>query len=105
MKVVAEEQFGPVLPVNRYSDLDAAVAEANDTDFGLCGSVWSSDARKASEVAARLEAGTVYVNSHGDISPKVPFGGWKTSGIGKEGGLAGLDAYAELQARVVHKTQ
>ncbi|CUU59292.1 Acyl-CoA reductase [Parafrankia irregularis] len=104
MSVVAEEQFGPVLPVIRYVELDDAVAAANGTEYGLCGSVWSADVEKASAVAARLVAGTVYVNSHGDVSPSAPFGGCRASGVGRECGRPGIDAYAELQTRVVHKT-
>jgi acyl-CoA reductase-like NAD-dependent aldehyde dehydrogenase len=103
MEVVREEQFGPVLPVLRYTDVDDAVAQANGTDYGLCASVWSADVEAASRIASRLTAGTVLVNSHGDISPAFPFGGCKSSGIGRECGQAGLDAYAELQTRITHK--
>jgi acyl-CoA reductase-like NAD-dependent aldehyde dehydrogenase len=103
MRIVEEEQFGPVLPVIAYTDVDAAIAEANDTEFGLCGSVWSADQGRAAELANRLEAGTVYVNSHGDIAPHITFGGVKASGIGKENGAPGLDAYSELQTQFVPK--
>src|SRR5262249_5156296 len=65
-RLVREEQFGPVLPVLRYSDIDDAIARANDTDFGLGGSVWSSDPERAFEVATRVDAGMVWVNKHLD---------------------------------------
>ena len=72
-RLVREEQFGPVLPVLRYSDIDDAIARANDTDFGLGGSVWSSDLDRAYAVAARIDAGTVWVNKHLDLAPDTPF--------------------------------
>jgi acyl-CoA reductase-like NAD-dependent aldehyde dehydrogenase len=103
MRVVEEEQFGPVLPVISYTDVDAAIAEANDTEYGLCGSVWSADVPRATALAARLEAGTVYANSHGDLGPHITFGGVKSSGIGKENGALGLDAYADVQTQFVPK--
>ncbi|MGG5752812.1 aldehyde dehydrogenase family protein [Zafaria sp. Z1313] len=88
--LVAEEQFGPALPIIRYTDLDQAVEMANGLDVGLGASVWSSDAARAREVAARLEAGTVWINKHGAVDPRVPFGGAKQSGYGLEFGVAGL---------------
>jgi acyl-CoA reductase-like NAD-dependent aldehyde dehydrogenase len=94
--LVAEEQFGPALPVLPYDDLEAAVAAANDTDFGLGASVWGTDAGHAAEVAARLDAGSVWVNRHGVLTPDVPFGGMKQSGIGRANGHVGVDAYSEL---------
>jgi phenylacetaldehyde dehydrogenase len=88
--LVAEEQFGPALPIIRYSTLDEAVAMANGLDVGLGASVWSSDPARAREVAARLEAGTVWINKHGAVAPRMPFGGTKQSGYGLEFGLEGL---------------
>lgn len=88
--LVAEEQFGPALPIIRYTDLDAVVQQANGLDVGLGASVWSSDRDKAREVAARLEAGTVWINSHGGVHPMIPFGGHKKSGYGLEFGVEGL---------------
>lgn len=96
-RLVAEEQFGPVLPVMRYVDLDDAIARANDTAYGLSASVWSSDPAAAAEVARKLEAGTVWVNKHAVISPEVPFGGAKRSGFGREGGLAGILNFGALR--------
>jgi acyl-CoA reductase-like NAD-dependent aldehyde dehydrogenase len=90
--LVAEEQFGPALPIIRYSDVDEAVKMANGLDVGLGASVWSSDPAKAKEVAARVEAGTVWINKHGAVDPRIPFGGIKESGYGLEFGVAGLKA-------------
>jgi acyl-CoA reductase-like NAD-dependent aldehyde dehydrogenase len=93
---VAEEQFGPVLPVLTYRTVDEAVARANDSDLGLGASVWSPDEDRAVEVAAQLEAGTVWVNQHPMLSPDVPFGGVKQSGLGVESSLYGLLAYTDI---------
>jgi acyl-CoA reductase-like NAD-dependent aldehyde dehydrogenase len=96
MALVAEEQFGPVLPVLTYRDLGEAVARANASDLGLGASVWSADEARAVEVAARLQAGTVWVNQHPMLSPDVPFGGVKQSGLGVESSLHGLLAYTDI---------
>jgi acyl-CoA reductase-like NAD-dependent aldehyde dehydrogenase len=90
--LVAEEQFGPALPIIRYSTVDEAVAMANGLDVGLGASVWSADQAEARKVAARLEAGTVWINKHGAVDPRIPFGGAKQSGYGLEFGLEGLKA-------------
>lgn len=95
--LVAEEQFGPALPVISYRDVDDAVAAANASPFGLGGSVWAGDVGAAVEVARRLECGSAWVNRHGLLSPEVPFGGMKQSGVGRANGTVGLDAYCELQ--------
>lgn len=92
--VVDEEQFGPVLPVIRYSDVDDAVRRANGTEQGLGASVWGADADAAAEIAQRLDAGTVWINQHGGVDPQVPFGGTKASGYGLEFGVEGLKAMA-----------
>jgi acyl-CoA reductase-like NAD-dependent aldehyde dehydrogenase len=96
-RLVAEEQFGPVLPVMVFDDVDDAVARANNTPYGLSASVWSQDAAAAAAVARRLTAGTVWVNKHAVVMPHVPFGGAKQSGFGREGGLAGIINYAQLR--------
>ena len=101
MRIVDEEQFGPVLPVIRYTDLEDAIARANGLDVGLGGSAWSSDVEKAKAVASRLECGTAWVNNHGAIKPHAPFGGVKGSGIGVEFGKLGLEEYTSVQ--VVHQ--
>jgi acyl-CoA reductase-like NAD-dependent aldehyde dehydrogenase len=95
--LVAEEQFGPALPIVRYEDVDQAVAMANALDVGLGASVWSSDREAARAVAARLEAGTVWIISHGGVHPMIPFGGVKKSGYGLEFGAEGLKAVAVPQ--------
>jgi acyl-CoA reductase-like NAD-dependent aldehyde dehydrogenase len=95
--LVQEEQFGPALPIIRYTDLEQAVEWANGVDVGLGASVWSADRDKAKEIAARLEAGTVWINGHGGIHPMIPFGGAKKSGYGLEFGVDGLKSVAVPQ--------
>ena len=90
--LVVEEQFGPALPIIRYSTVNEAVDMANGLDVGLGASVWSSDAAAAREVAARIHAGTVWINKHGAVDPRVPFGGAKQSGYGLEFGVEGPKA-------------
>src|SRR4029077_16088115 len=90
-----EEQFGPVLPVLRYSDIDEVIERANDTDFGLGGSVWSSNRERAFGVAARINSGTVWVNKHLDVGLDTPFAGAKQSGIGVEMGQEGLEEFTQ----------
>lgn len=97
VRLVDEEQFGPVLPVIAYSDVEQAVIMANDCKFGLGGSIWSSDPEMAEAVACQLECGTVWINKHAEVLPHVPFGGCKLSGIGVEFGLEGLLEYTQLQ--------
>jgi acyl-CoA reductase-like NAD-dependent aldehyde dehydrogenase len=97
VRLVDEEQFGPVLPILRYRDLDDAIRRANDTEFGLDASVWGSDPAVLSSVAARLEAGTVFINKHADIAPNVPLGGIKCSGLGVEFAEEGLEAYTTIK--------
>ena len=88
--LVAKEQFGPALPIIRYSTVDEAVEMANGLEVGLGASVWSSDKDAAREVAARIQAGTVWINKHGTVDPRIPFGGAKQSGYGLEFGVEGL---------------
>ena len=88
--IVDEEQFGPALPVIRYSDVDEAIEAANGLDAALGASVWSDDPEAARATALRLEAGSVWINKHGGIHPMVPFGGIKGSGYGLEFGVEGL---------------
>jgi acyl-CoA reductase-like NAD-dependent aldehyde dehydrogenase len=88
--LVTEEQFGPALPIIRYTTIDEAVEMANALDVGLGASVWSPDLPTAREVAARIQAGTVWINKHGAVDPRVPFGGAKQSGYGLEFGVEGL---------------
>ncbi|MFD6160999.1 aldehyde dehydrogenase family protein [Nocardia sp. NPDC060256] len=95
--LVSEEQFGPVLPIVRYHDVEEAIAMANALDVGLGASVWSGDTATARTIAARLEAGTVWINSHGGVHPMIPFGGVKKSGYGLEFGVEGLKSVAAPQ--------
>jgi acyl-CoA reductase-like NAD-dependent aldehyde dehydrogenase len=90
MKVMSQETFGPVLPVFRVPDLDAAITQANDTEFGLGGSVWTRDLSKADEIAKRMNSGLVFVNNAVKSDPRMPFGGVKHSGIGRELSRYGL---------------
>jgi acyl-CoA reductase-like NAD-dependent aldehyde dehydrogenase len=94
-RLVKEEQFGPVLPVLRYADVDDAIARANDSSYGLGGSVWSANLDRAAKVAAKINSGTVWINKHLDLQPDVPFRGAKQSGIGTEMGQEGLEEFTQ----------
>ncbi|MFC7401313.1 aldehyde dehydrogenase family protein [Citricoccus sp. GCM10030269] len=91
--LVAQEQFGPALPIVKYTDVDQAVAWANGLEVGLGSSVWG-DQDDARAVAARIEAGTTWINKHGAVDPRIPFGGVKMSGFGLEFGVDGLKSVA-----------
>ncbi|HEY9330334.1 MAG TPA: aldehyde dehydrogenase family protein [Streptomyces sp.] len=99
--VVTEEQFGPVLPVLPYRNLDEAVEAANSTGFGLGGSVWGTDLDRAAATAERLECGTAWINHHAELSLAQPFAGVKDSGLGVAGGPWGF--YGNLRPFVVHR--
>ncbi|MFY0478886.1 aldehyde dehydrogenase family protein [Achromobacter marplatensis] len=94
---VVEEAFGPVLPLLKYRDIDEVVRRANDTEYGLGGSVWSRDVARAQAIARRLETGTVWINHIHVMSPNVAFGGHKQSGVGVENALDGLLEYTNVQ--------
>jgi aldehyde dehydrogenase (NAD+) len=96
MTIAQEEIFGPVVSVIPYDDEDDAVAIANDSRYGLSGSVWGSDAEHAKDVARRIRSGNVAVNQH-TLDPVGPFGGFKQSGLGRENGIEGIEAYTEVQ--------
>jgi acyl-CoA reductase-like NAD-dependent aldehyde dehydrogenase len=98
-RLVREEQFGPIVPILAFSDEEDALRRANDTRYGLSGSVWSADAERAAALASRLEVGTAWINHHRATSATVPFGGVKESGIGRVYSELGLKEY--LEARVV----
>lgn len=102
-RLVKDEQFGPVLPVLRYEDVDDVIARANDTDFGLGNSVWSSSPERASAVAAQLDSGSVWINKHADIGPDTPFGGAKMSGVGVEMGEHGLMEFTQVKVINIDK--
>ncbi len=95
--LVAEEQFGPALPIIKYSDIEEVIGLANDSENGLGGSVWSKDIVKAKEIARRMQCGSVWINKHGAIQPNAPFGGVKSSGLGVEFGEEGLAEYTDIQ--------
>ncbi len=96
-RLVDEEQFGPVLPVIKYSDSEDAVQRANKSSYGLGGSIWSSNLDQAYALAEKLEAGTVWINKHAELDPGIPFGGAKQSGLGTELGEEGLDEFTQLK--------
>jgi acyl-CoA reductase-like NAD-dependent aldehyde dehydrogenase len=99
-RLVQEEQFGPILPVLRYSDVNDAIARTNNTEYGLGATVWSSSPERAYEVALKIDSGQVWVNKHLDLPPDVPFGGAKQSGFGTEMGQEGLEEFT--QAKVIN---
>ena len=99
-RLVQEEQFGPVLPVLKYADLDDAIARANATTYGLAGTVWGNNLDDAYAVAQRIDSGTIWVNQHLDLPYDIPMGGAKQSGIGVEMGEEGLAEFT--QAKVIN---
>ena len=101
MSVVREEIFGPVVVAQRFEDLDEVVRDANDTNFGLAAGVWTKDASAAHKIASKLQAGTVWVNTHAMIDVAVPFGGYKESGIGREQGREGIEAYLQTKSVIM----
>ena len=102
-RLVDEEQFGPILPVVKYRDAEDALARANASPYGLGASVWSSNTERAYEMAARLEAGTVWINKHSEVAPNIPFGGAKMSGLGGELAEEGLAEFTQM--RVINIAQ
>lgn len=102
-RIVEEEQFGPVLPVLKYSDPADAVRRANASPYGLGGSVWGKDLQRAEGLATQLDAGTVWVNTHQETAPHIPFGGAKQSGLGVEYGEEGVAEFTQLQIVSVAK--
>jgi acyl-CoA reductase-like NAD-dependent aldehyde dehydrogenase len=105
MRIAREEIFGPVMCVLRYSDLDEAIAQANDSIYGLSAGVWSTDYERAIEVGDRLQAGSVWINTWHAVDPQMPFGGYKQSGVGRELGPNALDEYTEAKHLHVDLTQ
>ena len=99
-RLVREEQFGPVFPVLAYDDLDEVIDRANDSDFGLGGTIWTSDPERGMAVAMRIHSGTVWVNKHLDMPFDIPFGGAKQSGLGREQGVDGMKEFT--QAKIIN---
>ena len=97
MRVVKEEQFGPVIPLVKYRTVEEAIQRANSLEVGLGGSVWGNDPKEAARYASDLECGTAWVNQHGTLHPMAPFGGVKCSGIGVEFNVDGLKEYTTVQ--------
>jgi acyl-CoA reductase-like NAD-dependent aldehyde dehydrogenase len=102
-RLVDEEQFGTALPVMPFTSVDDALERANKTHYGLGGSVWSADEKRAESIARELEAGVGWVNHHLDITPYAPFGGVKHSGVGYENGRWGYDEHTVAQTINVKK--
>ncbi|MCD7107805.1 aldehyde dehydrogenase family protein [Rhizobium sp. DKSPLA3] len=100
-RIVREEQFGPILPIVRFSTEDEAIALANDSPMGLTATVWTQDMARARRVAQRLQSGNVWINEASALSPFVPFGGRKQSGVGVENALDGILEYTAVKAITV----
>ena len=96
--IVTEEPFGPIVPVQSYSDIDEVIARANNSRAGLGATIFGTDPDKLQQVANRLESGSVWINSYPQPSPEAQFGGVKESGIGTEWGTLGVLAYANVKA-------
>jgi aldehyde dehydrogenase (NAD+) len=104
MRVFQEEIFGPVVCVLPFDDDDEAVRLANDSEFGLAGSIWTTDFDRGAALAARVETGSIGINMW-TLDQNGPFGGWKASGIGKELGVEGLHEYQRVQTLYVPSTE
>ncbi len=96
-RIVAEEQFGPVMPLMKFSSEEEVIQRANNSEYGLAGAVWTGDPEKGVEIAEQLETGTVWINEYLHMSPFAPFGGHKQSGFGAEYGLEGLKEFTYPQ--------
>jgi len=102
MRIAREEIFGPVISAIPFDTVDEVVQRANDTPFGLGGGVWTRDVGKAHKVARRIRSGTVWVNAYNVMDPSVPFGGYKMSGFGREGGVHHVDEYLQTKALILN---
>ena len=96
-EIVRKEVFGPVVSVSRFSDVDQAIQFANDSDYGLASSVWTSDISKAMRVSSELQYGCTWVNTHFMLCSEMPHGGSKKSGYGKDMSMYGLEDYTSIR--------
>jgi aldehyde dehydrogenase (NAD+) len=101
MKIAQEEIFGPVMSILPFKNADEVIERGNKSFYGLAAAVWTKDVTKAHRVAAELKAGTVWVNCYDVFDTASPFGGFKMSGIGRELGEYGLQAYTEVKSVIV----
>jgi len=101
MRVVQEEIFGPVLSIMRFDDLDDVIQRANDSQFGLGGSIWTTNLNRAYRFIAESESGMVWVNTHAVLDRSVPFGGFKQSGIGHELGEEAIRHHTRLKSAII----
>ena len=98
MRIAQEEIFGPVLSVIAFDDEDDALAQANDSTFGLAAGLWTTNMARTVRMAARLQAGTVWVNTYRAVSYTSPFGGYKRSGLGRESGKQAIEGYLQTKS-------
>ena len=97
MKIAQEEIFGPVLATLSFDDVDQVIAQANNNPYGLASAVWTRDVKKAHSVSRQLKAGTVWINTYGLMDASLPFGGYKSSGFGRELGVHAMEHYTEMK--------
>ena len=97
MAIMTEEPFGPVMPILDFDNIDEVIEKANDTEYGLAAYVLTNDLTAAFKMAEGLEFGTIGINDPVPATPQAPFGGLKESGMGRENGVEGMDAYLETK--------
>jgi acyl-CoA reductase-like NAD-dependent aldehyde dehydrogenase len=89
--------FGPVVCIRPFDDEDSMLREVNESRYGLSGSIWTNDLRRALRVSRRIESGVLSINSHSSVHVEAPFGGFKQSGLGRDLGMAAMEGYTELK--------